>query len=116
MAFVTVRNATVVSSNAKGFTIVESYTRNGEEQKTYYKVWTDEPAPQGSVNISGILSVRVSEYEGKTRAEIHINRPRIEVADVPVNPHDSVASSVYTRPSSAAWGNPAPASIEDAPF
>jgi hypothetical protein len=108
MAFVTVRNVNVVSTNSKGFTVVESYTRNGEEQKTYYKVWTDEVVPEGSLNISGILSVRVSEYEGKTRSEIHINKPRIEVADAPAFATPQV--------SSAAWGNPAPASIEDAPF
>jgi hypothetical protein len=107
MAFVTIRNVNVVNTNSKGFTAVEVYERNGEEFKTYYKVWTEEAVPAGSLNISGILSVRVSEYDGKVRAEIHVNKPRIESAgDAPVaKPAGSVS-----------WGNPAPIEIDNAPF
>lgn len=105
MAFVTVRGGQVVSSNAKGFTLVETYKKaDGSENKTYYKVWTEEPAPDATIDVSGILSVRVSEYEGNTRAEIHINRPRIQLSETQV-----------PRPSSSSWGNPAPV-VDDAPF
>lgn len=108
MAFVTVRGGQVVSNNSKGFTLVETYKKaDGSEIKTYYKVWTEEPAPEGSVDVSGILSVRVSEYEGNTRAEIHINKPRIVLSEV---------QTQAPRATSAAWGNPAPALAEDAPF
>lgn len=106
MAFVTVRGGQVVSQNAKGFTLVETYTRkDGEESKTYYKVWTEEPAPEGNIDVSGILSVRVSEYEGNTRAEIHINKPRIALSEVQVLP---------PRATAPAWGNAVV--DEDAPF
>ena len=108
MAFVTVRGGQVVSSNAKGFTLVETYVRkDGEESKTYYKVWTEEAVPAGNVDVSGILSVRVSEYEGNTRAEIHINKPRVQLSEV---------QTVAPRASSAAWGNPKPVVDDNAPF
>lgn len=108
MAFVTVRGGQVVSNNAKGFTLVESYKKaDGSEVKTYYKVWTEEPTPEGNVDVSGILSVRVSEYEGNTRAEIHINKPRIQLSEIQTQP---------VRASSAAWGNPAPVDADNAPF
>lgn len=106
MAFVTVRGGQVVSSNAKGFTLVETYKRkDGEEMKTYYKVWTEESVPEGALDVSGILSVRVSEYEGTTRAEIHINKPRITVSENAV-PQSAKLTS---------WGSPAVA-VDDAPF
>jgi hypothetical protein len=106
MAFVTVRGGQVVSTNAKGFTLVESYRKaDGDEVKTYYKVWTEESVPEGTIDVSGILSVRVSEYEGTTRAEIHINKPRI-----------SMSETQTPRPSSNAWGNPKPVEVDDAPF
>jgi hypothetical protein len=83
MAFITVRGGQVVSQNAKGFTLVESYKKaDGDEIKTYYKVWTEEPVDANtSIDVSGIVSVRVSEYEGNTRAEIHINKPRIQISE-----------------------------------
>lgn len=114
MAFVTVRGGQVVSQNAKGFTLVETYKRqDGEESKTYYKVWTEEPAPtEGNIDVSGILSVRVSEYEGNTRAEIHINKPRVQLSEKQGVP----AAPAMPRPSSAAWGNPIVIQADDAPF
>jgi len=101
MAFINVKHATVGNANSKGFTLIESYKdRNGEEQSTYYKVWTSEQHDQGSiVDVSGVVTFRVSEYEGKHRGEIHINNPRI---------------SVPSAPTPAA--TPAPAAAEDAPF
>lgn len=104
MAFVTVRNATVVSRNAKGGTIVETYLRNGEEAKSYYKVWTDEVLPEGTFDVSGILSARVNEYDGKVSAEIHINKPRFKQGE---------AADVYRSASN--WGG-APAALDDSPF
>jgi tagatose-1,6-bisphosphate aldolase non-catalytic subunit AgaZ/GatZ len=106
MAFVTVRDATVVNRNGKGGTIVETYIRNGEEAKSYYKVWTDEPLPEGKFDVSGILSVRVSEYEGNVRAEVHINKPRFKVGE------DSQA--VYRG--SQSWSNPGVSALDDSPF
>ena len=91
MAFVTVRGGQVVSSNAKGFTLVESYKKaDGTESKTYYKVWTEEAAPEGNIDVSGILSVRVSEYEGNTRAEIHINKPRVSMSENQARPVSNI--------------------------
>lgn len=108
MAFVTVRGGQVVSNNSKGFTLVETYKKaDGSENKTYYKVWTEEPTPEGNIDVSGILSVRVSEYEGNTRAEIHINKPRIQLSEV---------QSAPPRATSAAWGNPAAVEDANAPF
>lgn len=109
MAFVTVRGGQVVSNNAKGFTLVETYKKaDGAEVKTYYKVWTEESVPsEGNIDVSGILSVRVSEYEGNTRAEIHINKPRIQLSEVQTS---------APRATSAAWGNPKPVQVDDAPF
>lgn len=113
MAFVTVRNGSVVSRNAKGFTLCEAYTApNGDERKTYYKVWTEETVPDSGIEVSGILSVRLSEYEGESRVEIHINKPRIKVVDVVENTSMNVFA---TRPANA-YGNPLPVASDDAPF
>jgi hypothetical protein len=81
MAFITVRNGVVSSTNAKGFTLTESYTSKatGEVKESRYKVWSNEPVTEGAtLNVSGIHSARVNEYDGKTYVEIHINSPRIE--------------------------------------
>lgn len=80
MAFITVKGGTVLNINSKGFTLIESYTKQtGETVNNYYKVWTSEPVEEGAiVNVSGVHSARISEYEGKQRLEIHINNARID--------------------------------------
>lgn len=80
MAFISVKGGTVVNINSKGFTLVESYTKQtGETVNNYYKVWTTEQVREGAIiNVSGVHSARISEYEGRQRLEIHINNARIE--------------------------------------
>lgn len=92
MAFISVKNATVTNINSKGFTVVESYeTQSGETMSKYYKVWSDEQVREGQViNVSGIFSTRINEYEGKTSIEVHINKPRIEAPGVPVVKQDDL--------------------------
>lgn len=92
MAFLSVKNATVSNINSKGFTIVESYvTQTGEKLSKYYKVWSDEAVREGQlVNVSGIFSARINEYDGKTSVEIHINKPRIEAPGAPAVKQDDL--------------------------
>jgi hypothetical protein len=93
MAFISVKGGTVISVNSKGFTLVESYTKQtGDVVNNYFKVWSSEPVLEGSVvNVSGVHSARISEYEGKQRLEVHINNARIEKSAVaPVKPADDL--------------------------
>jgi hypothetical protein len=84
MAKISIENAEVVRHIAKaGFAAKTSYrTKSGETRNEYFTVWTEEsPAVGAVVNIEGLHSAKVEEYEkdGETRrvAATHVNFPKI---------------------------------------
>ena len=114
MAFVNIQNARVERSvKDKGFVAIESYkTREGEEKQTSYTIWTDNPNDipgEGVVvNVSGALSVRMREFEndeGETVrfAQIHVNRPKITLVDMPFG---APKPAKETAPPSLNWEAP----------
>ena len=83
MAYVNIKNATIENVyEGKGFRASTAYkTRDGADRKEYYKIWTPEPVAVGDVvDVSGVLTVRLEEFEGSSPyAAIHVNNPKIEV-------------------------------------
>lgn len=90
MAQIKVNNATVtrIIPNYGFKASSEVKLRNGETKKELYTVWTDEQVKEGDVvNVSGLLSVKVEEFENKLGelvkyAAIHVNNAKVE-ADAP---------------------------------
>lgn len=80
MAFITIRNGKVTFPNAKGFTLVESFTtRDGDLVEKKFKVWTDEQVRDGEVvTVSGVFSAKVAEYNGVTYVEVSVNKPKLD--------------------------------------
>jgi hypothetical protein len=80
MAFITIRNGRVSFPNAKGFTLIESFTtRDGDMVEKKYKIWTDEPVKDGEfMTVSGVFSAKVNEYNGTQYVEVSVNKPRID--------------------------------------
>lgn len=114
MAFVNIQKAQVERIiQDKGFVAVESYTtRNGEEKQTKYTIWTDNPNEipgEGViVNVSGALSVRVQEFVNDEQetvqfAQIHVNRPKITLLDMP---QSAPQVARETAPPSLDWEAP----------
>lgn len=91
MAYVSIKEATIDRLiPGYGLVISENYTdEKGEARKAYFTVWTQEKYEVGeTINVRGILGVRVNTYENKmgeekTVAESHVNDPKIEKADAP---------------------------------
>jgi len=89
MAIVELRNAEVTRIiEGYGVVVTESYKdKNGETRKAYFTVWTKERFDLGeSLNVKGILSVRLNSYEKNGRmesnAEASINNPKIQRAEL----------------------------------
>jgi hypothetical protein len=86
VAYINIKAATVESVyEGKGFRATTQYkSRDGEDRKEQFKVWTDTPVAVGDVvDVSGTLTVRVEEFTGQdgnqvTVAAIHVNNPKIE--------------------------------------
>lgn len=88
MASIIIREALVERMiGNKGFSCSTSYkTREGEEKKQYFTVWSDnlEHVREGQrYDIRGLLSARLEEWDDKMtgekrqRAAIHVNQPKI---------------------------------------
>ena len=70
-----------------GFSCSTSYkTREGEEKKQYFTVWTDDLSgiqAGHTYDIRGLASVRLEEWDDKTtgekrrRAGFHVNHPKV---------------------------------------
>lgn len=105
MAIVKIKEATVDRLiTDKGFAASTSYTdRNGELKKEKYTVWGENSGLQVGdlLNIEGILSVRVEEFEGDNGtvryAALHVNLPKIEKVnqDGPLKTIDEFESSPF---------------------
>lgn len=86
MARVTINEATVDRLiTDKGFAVSTSFTdRNGEQRKEKFTVWGDNSGLQVGdlLNIEGVISVRVEEFEGDNGtvrfAACHVNLPKVE--------------------------------------
>lgn len=86
MAQIKISNATVVFTNAKGFTVkTQSKDFMGETRDQYFKIWTEQKYEKGDVlEIVGDVSARLEEYKDKTTGEdkltaaIHVNNPVIK--------------------------------------
>lgn len=88
MASIIIRGAKVerIIGN-KGFSCSTAYkTRQGEEKKQYFTVWTDDLSDiqqSQTYDIRGLLSARLEEWddrntgEKRQRAAIHVNQPTI---------------------------------------
>jgi len=105
MARIEIKDATVdrLISN-KGFAASTTYTdRNGELRKEKYTVWTDNAGLEVGdlVNVSGLLSVRVEEFEGDNGtvrfAAVNVNSPSVTKInqDGPVKTVDQFESSPF---------------------
>lgn len=105
MAKIEVKEATVdrLITN-KGVAVSTSFTdREGQPRKEKFTVWTDNSGlePGDLLNVSGLFSVRVKEFEGDAGpvhyAEVHINNPSIEKInqDGPVKTIDEFESSPF---------------------
>lgn len=105
MATVTIKEATVERLiTDKGFAASTSYTdRNGEVRKEKYTVWGDNSGLEVGdlLNIQGVLSVRVEEFEGDNGtvryAALHVNLPKIEKVnqDGPLKTIDEFESAPF---------------------
>lgn len=105
MAIVKINEATVDRLiTDKGFAASTSYTdRNGEQRKEKFTIWGENSGLQVGdlLNIEGILSVRVEEFEGDNGtvryAALHVNLPKIEKVnqDGPLKTIDEFESSPF---------------------
>lgn len=105
MAIVKIKEATVDRLiTDKGFAASTSYTdRNGEQRKEKFTIWGENSGLQVGdlLNIEGILSVRVEEFEGDNGtvryAALHVNLPKIEKVnqDGPLKTIDEFESSPF---------------------
>ena len=84
MAKISIENAEVVRHiSNKGFAAKTSYTsKTGVKRDEYFTVWTEEsPAVGAVVNIEGLYSAKVEEYEKDGElvrvAATHINYPKM---------------------------------------
>ena len=83
MAIINIKNATVGATLAgKGFSLTENFTKkDGTAGASYYKVWTEQSFPEGTViDVSGLLSVVGQLYEGEARVSVSINNAKITQA------------------------------------
>lgn len=94
MAFINVKDATVdrIIFNGKGARVYEEFTkRDGETGRAYFTAWFQNEITEFNegdlVNVSGNISVKVSEYVDKegierTSADVNINNAKAELADL----------------------------------
>ena len=79
-----------VSPYAKGMVVSVAFQGSPKDQyPTRVTVWAgdDAPAVGARVKVSGLISWRVEEYEGKHRAKVSVNFPKWELLDAaPVAP------------------------------
>jgi hypothetical protein len=85
-----------VSPYARGLVAVVAFHANEKDQyPSRVTVWADSDAPDVGtrVKVTGRVSWRVEEYNGKHRAQVSINFPTWEVlapaAPAPISAHDS---------------------------
>lgn len=106
MAKISIENAEVVRliSN-KGFAAKTSYrTKSGETRNEYFTVWTeDSPAVGAVVNIEGLYSAKVEEYEKEGQlvrvAATHVNFPKISAGvEQPKQAQKGAAAILETFP------------------
>jgi len=105
MAKIEIKDATVDRLiTDKGVAVSTTYTdREGEPRKEKFTVWTDNSGLQVGdlLNVSGLFSVRVKEFEGDNGtvrfAEVHVNNPSIEKInqDGPLKTIDEFESSPF---------------------
>lgn len=88
LATINITNAKVgrILAN-KGFEAIETYqTRTGETGETKFTVWTSAnniPGEGSLINVTGNVSVRVEEYNGRQFARFHVNQPTVMLLDQP---------------------------------
>ena len=78
-----------VSPYAKGLVVSVAFQGNPKDQyPTRVTVWGGDDAPQVGVRVrvSGVISWKVDEYQGKHRAQVSVNFPRWELLDAVVEP------------------------------
>ena len=105
MARIEIKDATVDRLiTDKGLAVSTSYQdRNGETRKEKFTVWTDNAGyqPGDLLNISGLMSVRVDNFEGDNGtvhyAAVHVNSPSIDKVnqDGPMTYVDDFESSPF---------------------
>lgn len=81
MALVKVDNAKVARIiDGYGFVVVSEFkTRDGNTGSEYFTVWSAHPVKVGdTVSVSGRLSTKIDEYNGKQRVQVSINDARVE--------------------------------------
>lgn len=81
-----------VSSYSKGFVVTVAFHANPKDQyPSRVTVWADSDAPGvgARVRVSGQVSWKVEEYQGKHRAQVSINFPAWEVLAVSAPPPSS---------------------------
>lgn len=68
-----------------GFTVAETYKKaDGEIGKAYYTIWSDFKVEEGEiVNVRGLLSVKMNEYENRAgelvqSAQASVNNATVE--------------------------------------
>lgn len=55
-----------------------------EVGKNYFKVWTSVPVELNTrVDVTGRVTIKETEYEGKTRIELHIRATEVKPTPVP---------------------------------
>ena len=66
-----------------GFEVQETRLVKGEEYKSWFTIWNKEVKPQVGdvVTVSGLYSLKVDEYEGKTRYQISVNNAEVMLSD-----------------------------------
>ena len=84
MATIEIENAKVTRIiEGYGFEVKETRMVKGEEYGSWYTVWNKEVKPQvgDTVTVQGQYSLKVDEYEGKTRYQISVNNAEVMLAD-----------------------------------
>ena len=90
MARINIKNAKVDRLiPGYGFVAVTSFKkRSGEEGHEWFTIWTTDPVREGQVfDVSGLLSVKIEEWEDKisgepkSRAAVHVNNPTLKAPD-----------------------------------
>lgn len=88
LATINITNAKVGRILAdKGFEAIETYKlKSGDTGETKFTVWTSSnniPGEGSLVNVTGNVSVRVEEYQGRQFARFHVNQPTVMLLDTP---------------------------------
>jgi hypothetical protein len=83
MAIINIENAEVLRTiSQKGFACAENYTtKDGQERQNKFTIWCkpeDIPAEGSTVNVSGVLTTRMENYNGRDFVGQHVNFPRVE--------------------------------------